>query len=176
MVQQTKPTPVRVHVTVAAPVERAFAVFTEQCDRWWPPTYRLGPTQASPILIEPYVGGRWYEDPAEGEQADWGKVLEWDPPRRLVLSWQITPEFTSAPDEQRASRVEVDFTPAGSAQTDVTLLHTELERHGEQWEIMRGAVADAWPGIMATFADVAAAWPELYWVVPRGGISGGGHS
>lgn len=74
-----------------------------------------------------------------------------------MLSWQITPEFAPEPDEQRASRVEVDFAPAGSAQTDVTLVHTELERHGEQWEIMRGAVAAAWPGIMATFADIAAA-------------------
>jgi uncharacterized protein YndB with AHSA1/START domain len=156
MTMQMQETEVRVQVTVAAPIERAFAVFTDGCDGWWPRPYRLGEAERTDARIEPRVGGRWYERTADGEQADWGEVLDCDAPERLVVSWQIKPDFRVEPDPARASRVEVRFAAEAPDRTTVTLVHRELERHGEQWETMRDAVAGAWPGIMGAYAAVAA--------------------
>jgi uncharacterized protein YndB with AHSA1/START domain len=167
MADQTQPAPVHVRVTVDVPIEHAFSVFTGQCDRWWPPTYRLSRGTGSPVLIEPHIGGRWYEAPSDGPECDWGKVLEWDPPRRVTLSWQITPEFGPQTDEQQASRVEVRFEREGPNRTTVTLVHSEIERHGDGCEAMLKAVSSAWPGIMETYAKVAAAPSSSYWLDAR---------
>lgn len=148
--------PVQVQRTVAAPVARAFQAFTEQIGQWWPPSYRLGGSEGSPVLIEPGVGRRWYERPTDGPECDWGRTLAWDPPHRLDLSWQITPDFGPEPDPEKASRIEVRFEPDGPDRTAVTLVHSAFERHGEGGPAMRGAVATAWPGIMDTYAKVAA--------------------
>lgn len=116
-----------------------------------------GSTTRSTTRIEPRVGGRWYETTADGADCDWGKVLAWDPPRHAALSWQITPRFGPEPDEQRASRIDVRFVSEHPGVTRVRLVHSELERHGEEWEEMRAApLGDgAWPGIMATYAELA---------------------
>jgi hypothetical protein len=155
MTEQTQSTSVRVETTVAAPIDHAFAVFTGQCDRWWPPTFRLSDVHGSPVLIEPRTGGRWYEAPAGRPELDWGAVLEWDPPRAVTLSWQITPQFGPEPDPRRASRVEARFTADGPSRTNVALVHSQIERHGDDWEAMREAVANAWPDIMETYAKTA---------------------
>ncbi len=151
-------TDVRVHVTVHASIDRAFRVFTERCDEWWPRSYRLGEAERTDVLLEPRVGGRWYEQAADGTECDWGRVLTWDPPSRVVLAWQITPRFTPEPDPERASRIDVRFVADGPNRTVVTLVHSEFERHGDDWESMRDGVAHegGWPGIMKTYADLAA--------------------
>jgi uncharacterized protein YndB with AHSA1/START domain len=149
---------VRFEVSVAAPLEHAFAVFTQRCDDWWPRPYRLGAGERVDTVIEPRAGGRWYERTADGEENNWGEVLAWDPPHHVALSWQITPQFTPEPDEQRTSRIDVEFTPEGSDRTTVSLVHSEIPRHGEGWEGLRAALADdgAWPGIMRAYAELTA--------------------
>jgi hypothetical protein len=75
---------VRKSVVVKAPVERAFSVFVEQMETWWPATHHIGKTPFEAIFVEPMVGGRWYERDVDGKQVDWGKVLAWDPPHRVT--------------------------------------------------------------------------------------------
>ena len=157
MTTQLQETDVRVQVTVEAPIERAFAVFTEECDSWWPRSYRLGEAERTDARIEPRAGGRWFERTADGTETDWGDVLDCNVPERLAVSWQITPDFQREPNPARASRIELRFAANGPDRTTVTLVHHELERHGEQWQVMRDAVARAWPEIMDAYAAVAAA-------------------
>jgi uncharacterized protein YndB with AHSA1/START domain len=107
-------------------------------------------------MLEPKEGGRWYERDAEGTECDWGRVLLWDPPEHLVLTWQIAPGFVAEGDPERASRVEVRFAAHSMGSTVVTLMHDGLERHGPGWESMRDAVANegGWPGIMRAYREL----------------------
>jgi uncharacterized protein YndB with AHSA1/START domain len=161
MTQQTTSdaTEVRAEVLVKAPIDRAFGVFTERGDQWWPRPYRLGKTDRLDLRVEPQVGDRWYERTADGVECDWGRVLVWNPPGHVVLSWQIAPGFRPEPDARRASRIEVRFSPMGPNRTSVTLVHSEFERHGVEWQSMRDGVSgDAgWPGILQAYAALAKA-------------------
>ncbi|HEX5831241.1 MAG TPA: SRPBCC family protein [Gemmatimonadaceae bacterium] len=159
MTEKTVSAEVRVEVSVKAPIERAFQVFTERAGSWWPRAYHLGGSVLTQLVIEPHVGGRWYETSADGGSCDWGRVLAWEAPHRVVLSWQIGVGFVPNADPARASRVEVRFVESSPGRTTVTLVHSEFERHGEGWESMRDGVAHdgGWPGILATYADVAGA-------------------
>jgi uncharacterized protein YndB with AHSA1/START domain len=152
-------TDVRVEATVEAPIAHAFEVFTTRCDSWWPRAYRLGQSERSDVVIEPRVGGRWYEHGADGSECDWGQVLAWEPPHHLALSWQIGVNWAPEPDPARASRVDVRFVADGPTRTTVTVVHSDFERHGPGWESMRDGVAHegGWPGILATYAEVARA-------------------
>jgi hypothetical protein len=146
-----------VQVTAGAAIDQAFAVFTQRIEDWWPRAYRLGPSERVDTQIEPQVGGRWYEQTEDGQQADWGQVLVWDAPCQVSLSWQLTPYFSAEPDPGKASRVDVIFKAVDEARTLVTVTHSDLGRHGEGWEQMRDAVAGegGWPGIMRAYADLA---------------------
>jgi uncharacterized protein YndB with AHSA1/START domain len=148
---------IRVEVTVAAPIEHAFAVFTEQVDAWWPRAYGLGAAARTDLVLEPGEGGRWFERAADGTECDWGRVVVWEPPQHLVLSWQIAPGFVPENNLDRASRVDIRFAADGPERTVVTLVHDAFERHGAGWESMRDAVAaeGGWPGIMATYRALA---------------------
>lgn len=150
-------TAVRIEISVAAPVDRAFAVFVEQIGSWWPHTYQIGAGQLADVLVEPKQGGRWYERAQDGTECDWGEVLEWDPPHHVALSWAITPSWQSAPPDQ-ASRIDIRFTSTGPGSTEMVLIHSELDRHGEGWETMREAVAGptGWTAILAGYAKTAA--------------------
>ena len=153
---------VRKSIRVRTTVERAFRVFVEQMETWWPATHHIGDTPFEAIFIEPRVGGRWYERNARGTQCDWGKVLAWDPPHMVRLSWHVgpghdSPDWKFDPDPTRFSEVEIRFTPAGS-ETLVELEHSKLERHGEGYEQLR-AMFDgpgAWIGVLECFAKVIA--------------------
>jgi uncharacterized protein YndB with AHSA1/START domain len=116
---------VRRSVTVNAPIERAFAVFTESFGTWWPESHHVNPNGYETALIEPVVGGRWYERAPDGSEYDWGRVLAWDPPRRIVLTWQLNDEYVFEPDH--ASEVEITFTPEGGGRTRVDLIHSKFE-------------------------------------------------
>ncbi len=150
---------VRKSVRVQAPVERAFTVFVEQMETWWPATHHIGKTPFEAIFVEPRVGGRWYERNAEGSLCDWGTVLAWDPPHRVAFSWHVgpghdSPDWTFNGDLAKASQVEIRFSPDGPSATLVELEHSKLERHGEGFEQLR-ALFDgpgAWSGILAEFA------------------------
>jgi len=118
---------VRRTVTVKAPVEKAFAVFTESFTTWWPADYHVNPNGYDAAFIEPRVGGRWYERATDGSEADWGVVLDWDPPHRLRLTWQLDGAYQFDPDPAHASEVEVTFTDAGEGMTRVDVTHSRFE-------------------------------------------------
>jgi uncharacterized protein YndB with AHSA1/START domain len=150
---------VRKSVVVQAPVERAFSVFVEQMETWWPATHHIGQTPFEAIFVEPMVGGRWYERDVEGKLMDWGKVLAWDPPHWVTLSWHVgpghdSPDWVCDPDPAKASEVEICFTPEGPGATHVVLTHSKLERHGEGYEQLRMMFdgPGAWSGILECFA------------------------
>jgi uncharacterized protein YndB with AHSA1/START domain len=147
-----RPAPVRKSIKVAAPPERAFEVFTGGIGRWWPKSHKIGPADLDRPVIEPREGGRWYELDVDGSECEIGKVAVWEPPHRLVLIWQLTPEFTY--DPHLVTEVEVTFTPDGDG-TLVELEHRDLERMGEKAEAMRETVSGpgGWPGLLALFAE-----------------------
>ncbi len=155
---------VRKSVRVQAPVERAFSVFVEQMETWWPATHHIGKTPFEAIFVEPRVGGRWYERNAEGQQCEWGTVLAWDPPRMVRFSWHLgpghdQPDWVFDADMSRASEVEIRFSAAGPGATLVELEHSKLERHGEGYMQLR-ALFDgpgAWTSILESFANGMAA-------------------
>jgi DNA-binding transcriptional ArsR family regulator/uncharacterized protein YndB with AHSA1/START domain len=123
-------------VRVKAPLALAFDVFIGQA--WWPVhTHHLAEPSGHEAVLEPFVGGRWYEKAADGTETDWGSVLSWQPPHRLLLTWQVSPEWTYKRDASRGSEVEVTFTPDGPHVTRVDFVHRHLERYGPQAERMR---------------------------------------
>jgi uncharacterized protein YndB with AHSA1/START domain len=149
---------VRKSVRVAASVERAFSVFVEQMETWWPATHHIGSTPFEAIFVEPRAGGRWYERNANGETCEWGTVLKWEPPHCVAFSWHVgpghdSPDWTFDPDMAKASEVEIRFMADGLG-TLVELEHSKLERHGEGYEQLR-AIFDgpgAWEWILAEYA------------------------
>jgi hypothetical protein len=132
--------PVRKTIVVNASVRNAFEVFTDDIDSWWPRTHHIGKSPMRRVIVEGKRGGRCYTRQEDGTEADWGRVLEWSPPDKLLLAWQITHEWGYQPDLARASEVEVRFIPMGAEKTRVELEHRHFERHGAGAEAMRAAV------------------------------------
>jgi uncharacterized protein YndB with AHSA1/START domain len=153
MVQATDEA-VRREITVAAPPERAFSVFAERFDAWWPRTHHIGAAEMEEAIIEPRAGGRWYERGVDGSECDWGEVLAYDPPRRLLLSWHLNGEWAYDPDPAHASEVEVTFTPAGGG-TRVVLVHRGFERTGATGDALRRGVSaeGGWGGLLGLYAN-----------------------
>jgi uncharacterized protein YndB with AHSA1/START domain len=149
--------PVRYSVTVPIPAEQAFTLFTEGFNSWWI-GHHIGKADLAEAVLEPRVGGRWYERDVDGSECDWGTVLEFQPPGRLVVTWQINSQWQYDPDRARASEVEVLFTEK-DGHTTVDLEHRHIERHGEgAEEVARGVSGEGgWPAIMELFVKVAAA-------------------
>jgi heme-degrading monooxygenase HmoA/uncharacterized protein YndB with AHSA1/START domain len=136
---------VRKSVLVDVPVERAFAIFAECPTEWWPERHVFVKDRVS-ITIEPHAGGRYFERGADGTEIAWGTVVEWDPPRRIVLTWRVGPGWQPIFDDEHASFIEVDFAAAGPAVTTVTLTHSGLDRHGEIAGQIRAALDGPAPG------------------------------
>lgn len=159
--RESSDTTVRKSVVVHVPIEYAFKVFTERFDSWWPKTHHIGKIEPFTAFVEPKEGGRWFERGVDGSECDWGRVLEYVPPTRLVLSWHLGPEFSYDPDLKKASRVEVTFRSEGEGHTRVDLVHSELDRHGAGWEKLRDSVGSkgGWSGVVELFATAASA-PE----------------
>jgi uncharacterized protein YndB with AHSA1/START domain len=145
--------PVRQSITVNASVKRAFQVFTEGFDTWWPRTHHIGKSPLKKAIIEGRVGGRCYSEQVDGTECDWGRVLVWEPPHRFVMAWQITHQWGYEPDLSKSSEVEVRFTPVGNGITRVDLEHRHFERHGAGGQEMRNAVnaPNGWTGILQLF-------------------------
>jgi uncharacterized protein YndB with AHSA1/START domain len=143
-------------LTVEAPVGRAFAVFTEGVGRWWPASHHIGESELADAIIEPRAGGRWYERNSDGSECDWGHVLAWEPPRRVLLAWQLDADWRYDPD--LVTEVEVRFEADGE-RTHVTFEHRHLERMGERAEKVRRSVdsPEGWRGILARYGAAVAA-------------------
>lgn len=144
---------IRKQISVNAPRERAFRVFTQNIDTWWPRQYQIGKSAMKAAVLEPQPGGRWYEIGEDGQECDWGRVLVWEPPQRLVLAWQITGEWRF--DASFSTEVEVTFTPDGPDRTLVELEHRQLERFGDAAPRIREQFEGGWAGMLGLFAQAA---------------------
>jgi uncharacterized protein YndB with AHSA1/START domain len=145
-------------VVVEVPPERAFEVFASELASWWPPQYTWSQEVLEDIGIEPYEGGMCFERGPHGFRCDWGRVLAWEPPRRLVFAWQISPGREPVPNPAKASEVEVRFDSADSGAAGVRLEHRAFERHGGGADYARMLrAAEGWPFLLDRFAAACAA-------------------
>lgn len=144
-------------VTVGVPVEQAFRVFTASFGTWWPADYHIGQAEMAEAILEPREGGRWYERGVDGSECEWGRVLAWEPPHRLVVTWQINGQWQYDPDPAHASEIEVRFTEDAPGQTTVELEHRHLDRLADGQAIY-GMISGGggWSAILAQFAQAAA--------------------
>jgi uncharacterized protein YndB with AHSA1/START domain len=146
--------PVRKSIRVNASQAHAFEVFTSGLGRWWPHKATIGQAPMKTAVMEPRLGGRWYELGEDGSQADVGKILVWDPPRRFVVSWDIDSNWK--PDPAASSEVEVRFLADGPNATLVELEHRKFEQMGaEAGASMRKDVDGGWPGMLEHFKKEA---------------------
>jgi uncharacterized protein YndB with AHSA1/START domain len=148
-------TAVHTEVVVEAPIERAFSVFTEDIGTWWNPEHHLLEGELAEMVFEPRVGGHVFDRGADGSECRWARVLAYEPPKRVVISWDINTQWQLETDHERTSEVEVRFVPEGADRTRVTLEHRNLDRHGEGWEGMRDAVGspEGWSEGLLGFAE-----------------------
>lgn len=156
-------TSVRSSIVVDVPVDRAFAVFTEDIGSWWPPEHHLLEGELADMVLDPRVGGHVYDRGVDGTECRWARVLAFEPPHRLVISWDISLQWQLEHDPDRTSEVEVRFQSEGPERTRVELEHRNIDRHGDGWEQMHGAVGspDGWDsGLQAFAVRLAVAVPE----------------
>lgn len=147
--------PIHVEITVPIPRKEAFFRFTKEFNLWWPREYTWSKEALVNIGLEPRAQGRCTERGPEGFQSDWGRVLTWRPPERLVLAWQISPNREPQPNPAQASTVELLFCIEGPEETRIVLSHRDMERHGKGSSAYREALASpmGWPFILKRFAD-----------------------
>ena len=152
--------PVRKNIVIDAPQAHVFSVFTDGVDKWWPREHHIGPSPLKQAIIEPKAGGRWYSTCQDGSEINVGKVLVWEPPQRLVLSWQITGEWKYDPDF--ITEVELTFTAEGPKKTRVDLEHRNMARFGVAAEATRGMFDSpgGWSQTLASFAKAAEQQPK----------------
>lgn len=152
---EIRPAPVKRSIVVKASPERAFTAFTGNVGRWWPRSHSIGSTPPTDVIVEPRPGGRCYEVGADGSECEWGKVLLWEPPKRLILGWQINAAWKY--DPTFITEVEVTFTAMTDLQTRVDLEHRNLERYGDQAGRVRDQISSegGWTGILKSFGAYA---------------------
>lgn len=145
---------VRRSLTVRAPADRAFRVFTAAMGVWWPREHTVAEVERLEVVMEPRPGGRWYERGVDGSECDWGRVLAYEPPARVLLAWHLNGDWRFEPDPERASEVEVTFRAEETGVTRVTLEHRHFERHGPGAGGIRDAVAagGGWGGLLSVYA------------------------
>ncbi|MBI3402123.1 MAG: SRPBCC domain-containing protein [Acidobacteria bacterium] len=150
--------PVRKSISVKATVEHAFKVYTDGYDTWWPRSHHIGKSPMKKAIMEGKAGGRCYSEQVDGTECDWGRVLVWEPPNRIVLAWQITHEWGYKPDLAKSSEVEIRFTQEAGGMTRVDLEHRYFERHGAGGAAMKTAVdaPNGWSGLLQLYAAAVA--------------------
>ena len=148
---------VRKTIVVNAPQAHVFRTFTERIDTWWPRSHHIGSSEPFTAVIEPRVGGRWYERGADGSECQWGEVLAWEPTARVLLQWDLNAEFKY--QRGLGTEVEVQFIADGRERTRVVLEHRKLERFGDKAEMMRALFSgdNAWMDNLAALAKAAEA-------------------
>jgi uncharacterized protein YndB with AHSA1/START domain len=159
MTTRTEGTSVRHQVVVEAPIERAFSVFTEDFGSFKPREHNLLGVDIAETVFELHEGGHVYDRGVDGSECRWARVLAYEPPNRVVISWDIGPQWQIETDLEKTSEVEVRFVAETPARTRVELEHRNLERHLEGWEAIREGVDSegGWPLYLRRFAGQLAA-------------------
>ena len=158
MIDQATETAVRKTITVEASQERAFAVFTEGMSTWWlRESHHIGEQVPEAVIIEPRAGGRWFERAPDGAECDWGRVVGWEPPARVLLAWHLGPDFRYDPDPAKSTAIEVVFVAEGPTTTRLELVHAGFEVHGEEAAEMRASIdsPQGWSGLLGLFRATA---------------------
>jgi uncharacterized protein YndB with AHSA1/START domain len=155
MSMQAEQTAIRTSIVVEAPLERAFTVFVDDFDRVKPREHNMLGVDIAETVFEPRVGGHIYDRGVDGSECRWARVLVYEPPDRVVFSWDISPSWQLEDDPARASEVEVRFIAETPERTRVELEHRELDRHGEGWEGLRAGVEapEGWPLYLNRYAE-----------------------
>jgi uncharacterized protein YndB with AHSA1/START domain len=156
MTAMIKPAPVRKSITLDASAEKAFEVFTKGFGRWWPASYSIGKSPLKNAVIEPRVGGRWYEVGEDGSECDWGEVLAWEAPARVVLAWRIRADWQY--DPALLTEIDIRFIALGEKSTRVELEHRLLENMGEGAEAARRTfdTEPGWSKLLASYGEEVA--------------------
>jgi uncharacterized protein YndB with AHSA1/START domain len=152
-------TTVAVATTVDVPVDRAFEFFTTEMGSWWNPDHHIIEAPLERMVFEPRVGGHIYDVGSDGSECRWARILAYEPPQRLVFSWNVNTEWKLETDPEKTSEVEVRFIAEGRSRTRVELEHRHLDRHGEGWERIAEGVGSpgGWPAQAELFARALAA-------------------
>jgi len=156
MTTRAHETSVRTQIVVEVPIERAFSVFTEEFDSIKPREHNMLAVEIAETVFEPREGGRVYDRGVDGSECQWARVLAYEPPDRVVFSWDISPQWQIESDLEKTSEVEVRFLSETPERTRVELEHRNLDRHGEGWEAERDGVGaeGGWPLYMQRFAEL----------------------
>jgi hypothetical protein len=143
--------------SVSVPLSQAwtFELFTARMTEFWPEEHSIGSSEIAGVVIEPRNGGRWFERGVDGSECVWGRVASWDPPREVVLLWQIGADWQFDPNFE--TEVEVTFTEETSDRTRLDLRHRNLHRYGDNTEQMRAIFESpgGWTGTLTRFVDLA---------------------
>ena len=145
---------VRRQIVVDAPIERAFSVFTERFGDFKPAEHNLLRTPVVETVFEPRVGGHIYDRAVDGSECRWARVLVYEPPERVVFSWDISPQWQIESDPENASEVEVRFIAETEQRTRLELEHRNIDRHGPGWQAVADGVEgdQGWPLYLDRFA------------------------
>jgi uncharacterized protein YndB with AHSA1/START domain len=151
---QTAETTVRTSIVVEAPIERAFKAFTEDFGSFKPAEHNLLQVEIAETVFEPRVGGYLYDRGVDGSECRWARVLAYEPPHRVLLSWNISPQWQLETEPDRTSEWEVRFIAETAGRTRVELEHRNLDRHGPGWDGLREGVAgdEGWPLYLHRYA------------------------
>jgi uncharacterized protein YndB with AHSA1/START domain len=154
MSTQASDTATRHSIVVEAPIERAFSVFTDGFGTFKPPEHNMLGVEIAETVFETHVGGNIYDRGVDGSECRWARVLAFEPPDRVVFSWDISPRWQIETDLGKTSEVEVRFIAEAPDRTRVELEHRNLDRHGEGWEAERDGVGGdgGWPLYLDRFA------------------------
>jgi uncharacterized protein YndB with AHSA1/START domain len=157
MTTQTPGPAVQASIVVDVPVERAFSVFTQEMGSWWNADHHILEGELAEMVFEPREGGHVYDRGVDGSECRWARVLVYEPPTRLVISWDINLRWKLETDPSKTSEVEVRFIAEGEDRTRVELEHRNLDRHGDGWEQMRDAVGSpgGWSAGLRDYAEAA---------------------
>jgi len=152
---RVSPAPIKQSIVVEAPIERAFKVFTEDFGSFKPREHNLLAVPIAETIFEPRVGGHIYDRGIDGSECRWARVLAFEPPHRLLLSWDISPRWQIETDPDHTSEWEVRFIAETRSRTRLELEHRHLERHGDGWEGVRAGVDgdQGWPLYLRRFAE-----------------------
>ena len=159
MTAQAEAATIRKEVVVSAPAERAFQVFTERFGDFKPPEHNMLDVEIAETVFEPRVGGHLYDRGVDGSECRWARVLAYEPPERVVICWDINPQWQIEGDPDRTSEVEVRFIAEAPDRTRVELEHRNLDRHGDGWESVRDGVDSdgGWPLYLDRYQQLVSA-------------------